>query len=152
MNTWPVNMMPLMNICYRWRCATFQKFAQVALGKADFIMPIFVAVLLVGSMNSTMFSASRFLALINLRVAAFYCVGRSGTFKPPPNRDICRRLSALSTLSLTLLELPSSCMYVGLTPFFSYCWRDCHIVSSQTLCHFCSLPLIIYRAPALAFS
>uniref|UniRef100_A0A183GNU1 Amino acid transporter n=1 Tax=Heligmosomoides polygyrus TaxID=6339 RepID=A0A183GNU1_HELPZ len=41
--------------------AVAMKFAQVALGKADFIMPIFVAVLLVGSMNSTMFSASRYL-------------------------------------------------------------------------------------------
>ncbi|KIH65860.1 hypothetical protein ANCDUO_03815 [Ancylostoma duodenale] len=36
-------------------------FAQVALKQAAFIMPIFVAVLLVGSLNSTMFSASRYL-------------------------------------------------------------------------------------------
>ncbi|KAK6042633.1 hypothetical protein COOONC_19861 [Cooperia oncophora] len=41
--------------------AVAQTFAQVALGKADFIMPIFVAILLVGSLNSTMFSASRYL-------------------------------------------------------------------------------------------
>ncbi|XGW10692.1 hypothetical protein V3C99_012303, partial [Haemonchus contortus] len=41
--------------------AVAMTFAQVSLGKADFIMPIFVAILLIGSLNSTMFSASRYL-------------------------------------------------------------------------------------------
>ncbi|RCN30794.1 hypothetical protein ANCCAN_23431 [Ancylostoma caninum] len=41
--------------------AVAMTFAQVALKQAAFIMPIFVAVLLVGSLNSTMFSASRYL-------------------------------------------------------------------------------------------
>ncbi|KAE9421372.1 hypothetical protein Angca_007285, partial [Angiostrongylus cantonensis] len=41
--------------------AVAMTFAEVTLGKGDFVMPIFVAVLLIGSLNSTMFSASRYL-------------------------------------------------------------------------------------------
>ncbi|ETN74743.1 amino acid permease [Necator americanus] len=41
--------------------AVAMTFAHEALHKASFIMPIFVAVLLIGSLNSTMFSASRYL-------------------------------------------------------------------------------------------
>ncbi|EYC17745.1 hypothetical protein Y032_0029g1846 [Ancylostoma ceylanicum] len=41
--------------------AVAMTFAQVALKQGAFIMPIFVAILLIGSLNSTMFSASRYL-------------------------------------------------------------------------------------------
>ncbi|CAB3398059.1 unnamed protein product [Caenorhabditis bovis] len=39
-------------------------FAKKTLGTADFIMPIMVAILLIGSLNSTMFSASRYLQAV----------------------------------------------------------------------------------------
>ncbi|CAD6197463.1 unnamed protein product [Caenorhabditis auriculariae] len=40
-------------------------FADASLGKAAFVMPVMVAILLVGSLNSTMFSASRYLQAVS---------------------------------------------------------------------------------------
>ncbi|CAI4232930.1 unnamed protein product [Auanema sp. JU1783] len=44
--------------------AVAMALAKQTLGKASFIMPIFVALLLIGSLNSTMFSASRYLQAV----------------------------------------------------------------------------------------
>uniref|UniRef100_A0A8R1DEJ9 Amino acid permease/ SLC12A domain-containing protein n=1 Tax=Caenorhabditis japonica TaxID=281687 RepID=A0A8R1DEJ9_CAEJA len=40
-------------------------FAQKTLGSASYVMPVMVAILLVGSLNSTMFSASRYLQAVS---------------------------------------------------------------------------------------